>query len=220
MTGASTGRLDAVCVVFADRDAPSKRAPRTAIDKRPVTGPVRVETGGVTGDHVCDTKFHGGRDKAVYAYSTEEAERWASELGRPLAPGWFGENLRVVGVPTTDAVIGTRWRIGDVELEITEPRVPCGTFAHWSGEPRWVKRFTERADVGAYMRVLTPGRIQAGDAVEILSVPAHGVTVRDVFVGDDAARLARLLAEQPDLADTVEARVRKFLNRLEEQVPS
>lgn len=64
--------------------------------------------------------------------------------------------MRVVGVPTTDAVIGTRWRIGDVELEITEPRVPCGTFAHWSGEPRWVKRFTERADVGAYMRVLTP----------------------------------------------------------------
>ncbi|CAM2923686.1 MOSC domain-containing protein [Prescottella defluvii] len=217
MTG---GRLEAVCVVFAERDAPSRRAPRTAIDKRPVTGPVRVGTGGVTGDHVCDTQFHGGRDKAVYAYSTAEAARWETELGRPLAPGWFGENLRIDGAPTTDAVIGTRWRIGDVELEITEPRVPCGTFAHWAGEPRWVKRFTERADVGAYLRVLTPGHLQAGDPVEVLAVPAHGVTVRDVFVGDDPARLTRLLAEQSDLADAAEARVRKFLNRREEQVPS
>ncbi|WP_433610165.1 MOSC domain-containing protein [Prescottella agglutinans] len=215
-----TGRVDAVCVVFAERDAPSRRSPRTAIDKRPVDGPVRVETGGVTGDHVCDTKFHGGRDKAVYAYSAEEAERWGDELGRPLAPGWFGENLRVAGVPTTDAVIGTRWRIGTTELEVTEPRVPCGTFAHWSGEPRWVKRFTERADVGAYLRVLVPGHLQAGDPVEVLSVPSHGVTVRDVFTGDDPDRLRRLLVEQPDLADGADTRARKFLSRLEEQVSS
>ncbi|RVW07474.1 MOSC domain-containing protein [Prescottella agglutinans] len=213
-----TGRVEAVCVVFAERDAPSRRSPRTAIDKRPVDGPVRVEAGGVTGDHVCDTKFHGGRDKAVYAYAAEEADRWGDDLGRVLAPGWFGENLRVAGVPTTDAVIGTRWRIGTTELEVTEPRVPCGTFAHWAGEPQWVKRFTERADVGAYLRVLVPGRLRAGDPVEVLSVPAHGVTIRDVFTGADPDRLRVLLAEQPDLADGAQARVRKFLSRLEEQV--
>lgn len=215
-----TGRVEAVCVVFAELDAPSRRSPRTAIDKRPVPGPVRVEIGGVTGDHVCDTKFHGGRDKAVYAYSAEEAERWGAELGRELVPGWFGENLRVAGVATTDAVIGTRWRIGTTELEVTEPRVPCGTFAHWTGEPQWVKRFTERADVGAYLRVLVPGHLQAGDPVEIVSVPAHGVTVRDVFTGSDPERLRDLLTAQPDLADGAAARVRKFSNRLEEQVPS
>ena len=215
-----TGRVEAVCVVFAERDAPSRRSPRTAIDKRPVSGPVRVETSGVTGDHVCDTKFHGGRDKAVYAYAAEEADRWGGELGRALAPGWFGENLRVAGVPTTDAVIGTRWRIGTAELEVTEPRVPCGTFAHWTGEERWVTRFTERADVGAYLRVLVPGHLQAGDPVEILSVPAHGVTVRDVFTGADPDALRPLLAAQPDLADGARDRVRKFLSRLEAQVPS
>ncbi|WP_420880119.1 MOSC domain-containing protein [Rhodococcus sp. (in: high G+C Gram-positive bacteria)] len=215
-----TGRVESVCVVFAELDVPSRRSPRTAIDKRPVTGPVRVETGGVAGDHVCDTKFHGGRDKAVYAYSAEEAERWGADLGRELAPGWFGENLRVAGVATTDAVVGTRWRIGSTELEVTEPRVPCGTFAHWTGEPRWVKRFTERGDVGAYLRVLTPGLLRAGDPVEIVSVPAHGVTVRDVFTGDAPDRLRALLTVQPDLADGAATRVRKFLNRLEEQVPS
>ncbi|QCQ89805.1 MOSC domain-containing protein [Rhodococcus sp. SGAir0479] len=215
-----TARVEAVCVVFAERDTPSRRAPRTAIDKRPVTGPVRVETAGLTGDHVCDTKFHGGRDKAVYAYSAAEARRWADELGRELPVGWFGENLRVSGVATTDAVIGTRWRIGTTELEVTEPRVPCGTFAHWSGEPQWVKRFTARADVGAYLRVLVPGHLQAGDPVELLTVPAHGVTVRDVFTGAHPGRLRALLAGQPDLARDAQARVRKFLNRLEEQVPT
>lgn len=215
-----TGRVEAVCVVFAELDAPSRRSPRTAIDKRPVIGPVRVETGGLTGDHVCDTKFHGGRDKAVYAYSAEEAGRWSDELGRELPAGWFGENLRVTGVATTDAVIGTRWRIGTTELEVTEPRVPCGTFAHWTGEPQWVKRFTGRADVGAYLRVLTPGRLQAGDPVQIVSVPEHGVTVRDVFTGADPARLRALVAAPGDLADGAATRIRKFLNRLEEQVPS
>lgn len=215
-----TGRVEAVCVVFAELDAPSRRSPRTAIDKRPVPGPVRVETGGVTGDHVCDTKFHGGLDKAVYAYSAEEAGRWGAELGRELVPGWFGENVRVAGVPTTDAVIGTRWRIGTTELEVTEPRVPCGTFAHWTGEPQWVKRFTERADVGTYLRVLTPGHLQAGDPVEIVSVPGHGVTVRDLFVGDAPDKLRVLLTEQPDLADGAETRARKFLDRVEAQVQS
>lgn len=215
-----TGRVDAVCVVFAERDAPSKRAPRTAIDKRPVDGPVRVATSGLSGDYVCDTQFHGGRNKAVYAYGAEEAHRWAAELARDLPAGWFGENLRVSGVATTDAVIGTRWCIGTAVLEVTEPRVPCGTFAHWSGEPQWVKRFTARADVGAYLRVVTPGQLQWGDPVEVLSVPEHGVTVRDVFTGADADRLRTLLSAQPDLARDAEARVRKFLNRLGEQVPS
>lgn len=215
-----TARVEAVCVVFAERDAPSRRSPRTAIDKRPVPGPVRVELGGVTGDYVCDTKFHGGRDKAVYAYSAEEADRWSAELGRDLPAGWFGENLRVTGLATTDAVIGTRWRIGTTELEVTEPRVPCGTFAHWSGEPQWVKRFTARADVGAYLRVLTPGLLQAGDPVEILSVPDHGVTVRDVFTGEDATRLRALLDGQPGLSVNAQARARKFLDRLEAQVSS
>ncbi|RVW06476.1 MOSC domain-containing protein [Rhodococcus spongiicola] len=213
-----TGRVEAVCVVFAERDTPSKRAPRTAIDKRPVDGPVLVTPDGLTGDYVCDTKFHGGRDKAVYAYSAAEADRWGRELGRALAPGWFGENLRLAEVATTDAVIGTRWRIGSTELEITHPRVPCGTFAHWTGEPRWIERFTARADVGAYLRVLAPGHLQAGDPVEILSVPTHGVTVRDVFVGDDPHKLRVLLAQQPNLAAVAETRIRKFLNRVGERV--
>ncbi|MBF6202422.1 MOSC domain-containing protein, partial [Nocardia cyriacigeorgica] len=94
------------------------------------------------GDHVCDTTNHGGEHQAVYAYAEADAARWASELDRELPVGWFGENLRVSGLPLSDAVLGARLAIGDTLLEVSAPRVPCSTFQQWAGEPQWVKRFT------------------------------------------------------------------------------
>ncbi len=189
----------AVCVVHADIDVPG-RSGRSAIDKRPVPQ-ARVEALGLVDDHVCDTKNHGGPNQAVYAYAEEDAQRWGAELGRELPAGWFGENLRVQGVPVSDAVVGTRWRIGDVLLEVTAPRVPCLNFAFWSGEDRWVKRFAERGDTGTYFRVLAPGTVAAGTAIDVAYTPAHGVTVRELFERQDAERMARLLAAEPTLTD-------------------
>ena len=199
------GRVDAVCVVHAIRDSGTRRVPVTAIDKRPVAGPVHVHTVGLAGDRQCDTEHHGGRYKAVYVYGEDEAQRWASELGRDLPSGWFGENLRLSGIRTTDAVVGERWRVGTggLMLEVTEPRTPCGTFGIWATEPGWVKRFTARGDTGAYLKVVSEGPVAAGDTIEVVSVPGHGVTVREVFTGRDPDRLALLLAEQEDLPPTV-----------------
>ncbi|SDC72736.1 MOSC domain-containing protein [Rhodococcus tukisamuensis] len=224
MTGLApaAGRVEAVCVLFAERDSGTRRVPRTAIDKRPVAGPVGVHAAGLDGDRVCDTEHHGGAFKAVYAYQEDEARRWAAELGRDLPAGWFGENLRVSGLPTSDAVIGERWRLGDrddaPELEVTGPRTPCGTFGVWAAEPGWVKRFAERADTGAYLRVVRGGRVVAGDAIERVHVPAHGVTVRDLFTGRDPERLALLLAQQPDLSPSVEDKARRRITGLKVQV--
>lgn len=221
-----TGTVDAVCVVHTERDSGVRRVPRTAIDKRPVGGRVPVGRLGLGGDYVCDTEFHGGVYQAVYAYQSAEARRWATELDRELAPGWFGENLHISNLAVTDAVIGERWHItgaeaSDVlELEVTAPRVPCGTFGVWAQEKGWVKRFTERADVGAYLRVTRTGTIAAGDSVTRIHVPDHGVTVREVFTGTDPDRLRRLLDEQNDLAPTVVERVRKHLDRAEIEVSS
>ncbi|EOM74396.1 MOSC domain-containing protein [Rhodococcus rhodnii] len=211
------GRVVAVCVVHTERDSGSRRAPRTAIDKRPVDGDVQVGLLGLAGDHVCDTEFHGGEHKAVYAYHDDEAQRWAGELGRDVAPGWFGENLRIAGpVTATDAVVGERWRIGEqLVLEVTGPRVPCGTFGTWTGERRWVKRFTERADTGAYLRVVTAGPVRAGDAVRRIHVPDHGVTVREVFTGEQPDRLEALLAAVPDLSPSATERIDHHLSRAE-----
>ena len=153
----------------------------TAIDKRAVQGPVNLRTFGVFGDVQADTEHHGGPDQAVYAYSQEDADYWSAELGRPIPPGVFGENLRTQGVATTHAVIGTRWRIGKALLEVTSPRVPCATFGERMGEPAWVKRFTLAGRVGRYLRVLESGKVQAGDVVVVEHVPDHGITVGKFF---------------------------------------
>ncbi|WP_072806789.1 MOSC domain-containing protein [Rhodococcoides yunnanense] len=205
-----TGFVEAVCVVHADVPVGRRSVVNSAIDKRPVAGAVDVHELGLAGDHSSDTKFHGGIDQAVYAYDDAEAQRWSSELGREIPPGWFGENLRTVGVPVTDAVIGSSWRIGTTLLEVTIARRPCGTFARWVDEPRWVRRFTERGDVGAYLKVVEPGLLAAGDPIVVESVPEHGVTVRTLFEGNDVDGLKRLL-ETPNLAVKVERDVRAAL---------
>ncbi|MEV0947719.1 MOSC domain-containing protein [Rhodococcus sp. NPDC049939] len=212
------GKVLAVCVLYSERDSGSKRVTRTAIDKRPVDGAVRVTTAGLSGDYVCDTVNHGGPFKAVYAYQENEARRWESELGRELPPGWFGENLRLDDIATTDAVIGERWQIGTTELEVTGPRTPCATFGRWASEPKWVKRFTQRADTGAYLRVVAEGSVAAGDAVHRIHVPAHGVTVRDLFTGRDPQRLVALLEQQENLAPTVAEKARRQIAGLEARV--
>ena len=154
----------------------------TAIDKRPVDGPVRVHKLGLRGDIQANRIHHGGEDQALYAYSQEDADYWAGELGRELPPGLFGENLRVAGIGATDAVIGERWKIGlDVEVEVTSPRTPCATFQRRIGDREWVKRFTAAGKVGTYLRVVRTGAIQAGDHIHRIFLPTHGVTVGKWF---------------------------------------
>jgi MOSC domain-containing protein YiiM len=187
------------------RPNPWKPVARTGIDKRPVSGPVMVTAPGpkghgdvgLAGDRAYDVRHHGGTDQAVYAYAREDLDAWAAELGRTLDNGVFGENLTTVGVAVNDALIGERWRIGDdVILEACCPRIPCGTFQGWMEREGWIKRFTAAARAGAYLRVISPGLISAGDPVAIDYRPAHDVTVAVTFraLTTEPELLPRLLA--------------------------
>jgi MOSC domain-containing protein YiiM len=137
-----------------------------------VTEPVQVGRLGLTGDTICDTANHGGPDQAVYAYAEEDAAWWqaelADELSFPLRPGSFGENLTLRGIEVSDAVIGERWRIGGVILQVATPRIPCSTFAGFWQVRQLVKRFTQAGRPGAYLRVLTEGELRAGDPITVL----------------------------------------------------
>jgi MOSC domain-containing protein YiiM len=181
------------------RPNPWKPVALTGIDKQPATGPVMVTapgpkgTGevGLAGDRVYDVKHHGGPDQAVYAYAREDLDAWEGELGGYLDNGGFGENLTTRGVDVNGALIGERWRIGrDLVLEACCPRIPCGTFQGWLAQAGWIKRFTEAARPGAYLRVIEPGQVSAGDAVVIEHRPGHGVTVGVTF---------RALTTEPEL---------------------
>jgi MOSC domain-containing protein YiiM len=162
----------------------------TGIDKHPVSGSLMVtapeseRTGavGLAGDRVFEVDFHGGRDMAVYAYAREDLDFWEGELGVPLRSGVFGENLTTAGIDVNGALIGERWRIGqDVVLEVCQPRIPCRTFQGWLAQEGWVKRFTVAARPGTYLRVIEPGRIQAGDPIAVQHRPGHDVTVALTF---------------------------------------
>ncbi|MCX5092275.1 MOSC domain-containing protein [Streptomyces sp. NBC_00365] len=191
----------------------------TGIDKRPVDGPVRVAApgpkgvgaSGLAGDAVCDLRHHGGNDQAVYAVAREDLDDWGRELGRPLASGSFGENLTTEGLDVSGARIGERWRVGsEVVLEVTCGRIPCRTFQGHLGEQRWVKRFTQKGAPGAYLRVIEPGEIRAGDPIEIVHRPDHEVTVALAFRAETTERtlLPRVLAAgdalHPELLEMAE----------------
>jgi MOSC domain-containing protein YiiM len=155
----------------------------SGIDKRPVSGSVRVTVpgagrSGVDGDSICDVESHGGPGQAVYAFAREELDWWQVRLGRRLPNGIFGENLTATGLDLTTARLGERWQVGEeVVLAVTGPRIPCSTFARWMGTRGWLKAFTQRACPGAYLRVVTPGRVRAGDVIEVVSRPDHEVDI-------------------------------------------
>ena len=179
----TTGILLAVCRVH-ELLPTSDSTGVTAIDKRAAEGSVKVHGLGLSGDVQASRKHHGGESKAVYAYSQDDADYWAAELGMDIHPGLFGENLRIAGQPVSEAVIGERWQIGErTILEVTCPRTPCRIFAVRMKQPRWVVRFAEAGRVGTYLRVIRNGTISAGDQITVIRRPDHGVTSGDAFRG-------------------------------------
>ena len=186
----AVGRIVSVNVAVPRRN-PATGMGFTGIDKRPVDHLVTVRAPGprtagrhtgLVGDQIFDIEHHGGDDRAVYAYAREDYDWWQARLTRRLANGLFGENLTTEDVDVNGAVIGERWRVGpQVVLQPTFGRIPCVTFQHKMGEPRWVKTFTRAMRPGAYLRVLKPGTVWAGDPVTVEDRPAHGVTIAQAF---------------------------------------
>ena len=188
--------------------------PTTGIEKHPVTGPVRITYAGVEGNAVADTVNHGDEWMRVYAYAVEDYAWWQAELGRPLAPGHFAEQLTTSGIDLNGAIVGETWRVGTAVLQIAHVRTPCLTFKGWMGHSgyeatAWVKRFVLAGRPGPYFRVLEEGVVEAGSAIDVLERPAHGVTVAELFAAVTVRPdlLPRLL-EVPDLKPWVVARAR------------
>jgi MOSC domain-containing protein YiiM len=160
---------------------------RSGIDKMPADGPVAVTVpgwgaSGVAGDAIVDRPNHGGPDQAVYAYAREDLEFWAAKLDRSLRGGFFGENLTTLGLDITGAVVGEVWRVGTTTtLQVTSPRIPCVTFTDQMKRGRWVKEFTQEVRPGAYLRVLGPGQVRAGDPVVVEDRPDSPVTIGVMF---------------------------------------
>ena len=179
-----------------------RRTVSTAIWKTPVEGRVAVRGVNLAGDDQADRSVHGGPDKAVYAYASEETDAWEAELHRDLGPAPFGENLTTEGIDVSGALVGERWRIGTTLLEVVQPRLPCFKLGLRIGDPGFLKRFVRASRPGAYLRIVEEGELGAGDAIEVdlEHLPDHGVTMRlifDALLLDDS--LIPLVLEAPEL---------------------
>ncbi len=200
--------MDAARIVSLNLGTPREvewegRSFSTAIVKTPAAGRVELRGVNLVGDDQANRRVHGGHDKAVYAYAAESYAWWETELGTRLGPGTFGENLTTGGIDADGATIGERWRVGTAVLEVAEPRIPCFKLGWRMRDARFVKRFSQALRLGVYLRIVEPGSAAAGEPIELLARPAHGLSAREVariFLFEHA-RAAELLAV-PALADS------------------
>ena len=176
-----TSRIESVNL-GQPRDVPWRGSSvSTSILKEPVAGRVRVAGVNLDGDRQADLTVHGGPDKAVYVYPAEHYPAWERELGRPLAPGAFGENLTVSGLPLEDAIcIGDRLRAGSAELLVVQPRLPCFKLGIRFNDPGMLRRFLVSGRTGYYLRIAAEGDVAAGDPVYLVERHPAGVPVAEI----------------------------------------
>jgi MOSC domain-containing protein YiiM len=174
------------------------RRARSAIWKKPAAGRIVARGVNLAGDDQADRQAHGGPDKAIYAYAIEDARWWEQEIGRPFSYGEFGENLTTEGIDVNDALIGERWQIGTVVVEVSEPRIPCWRLGVRMNDNLFPRRFTQAMRPGSYLRILAEGEIGAGDEIRVVEKPQTDLTVRDVFriYTRNREEVERLLAVQ------------------------
>ena len=158
-------------------DTPRKRS---GIYKHAIASSVEVTPLGIVGDRVGNLTHHGGPDQAVYLYSESDYAWWDARGVAPTHSGSFGENL-TLSEWWPDVRVGDRVTIGSVLLELTGPRIPCGTLATRMADPQFVKRFRDAERCGAYARVLQRGTVSAGMAVTLERAPSDFPTMLELY---------------------------------------
>jgi len=157
------------------------RTVHTGIWKAPVAGPRLVRRLNVDGDGQGDLGGHGGEQRAVLVYQVESYRHWQQHLGREhLDYGMFGENFTVDGLSDDEVCIGDRYRIGEAEFEVSQPRVTCFRVGMRLGEPTLPSLLVAHRRPGFYMRVLVEGRVRAGDEIVRTRQGPHALTVADI----------------------------------------
>lgn len=153
----------------------------TGIYKTQIDGPVKVSRLNIEGDQQADLTVHGGINKAIYAYPVEHYDYWTNS--RPdleFSPGVFGENLSVSGLLEGSVHIGDQFKIGEVVLQVTTPRLPCFKLGIKMGDPGFIKEFMLANRTGFYFKVIQEGYLDDGDPITQLKSNPFDLSVRDV----------------------------------------
>ncbi len=171
------------------------RSVRTAIWKSPVEGEVAVSGVNLAGDDQADRRVHGGIDKAVYAYASEDHRWWSGVLAAEVGAGAFGENLTTAGLDLNRCFVGDRWLVGTAVLEVAQPRTPCFKLAMRMNDPSFPGRFDAVNRPGAYLRIVRPGTVRRGDAIHVEPTTRPAVRIGDFAVAADDDELLRRITD-------------------------
>ena len=196
----------------------------TGVWKHPVDGPAMVRRLNIDGDGQGDTNGHGGEQRAVLVYQIQSYRHWQQHFGRDdLSHGSFGENFTVTGLADDEVCIGDRYRIGEAEFEVTQPRVTCYRVGLRLGEPELPALLVSHYRPGFYLRVITEGRVQAGDPIVKTRTGPGALSVAETdallyLPGKDPARL-RVAAQIPALSPGWQQSFRELLQAAGEVSP-
>ncbi len=152
----------------------------TGIYKEPVDE-IRIRKFFVEGDHVMDSKIHGGEDKAVYGYPNEHYDFWrAAYPSVPMSWGMFGENITTDGMYEGVTDIGAVYRIGNALLRVTAPRFPCYKLAARFDSADIIKHFLHSKKSGFYFTVVEEGVVKPGDRIVLEQAGDLHLSIEDV----------------------------------------
>ncbi|KAH7069694.1 pyruvate kinase-like protein [Paraphoma chrysanthemicola] len=155
----------------------------SAIAKTPLLGPTEITKDGITSDEHAYLP-HRSPDKALLHYCTAHYDEWKKEIPTSEAffnPGGFGENFFNTEVSEKTVCIGDRLAIGEVIVEVTEPRVPCFKLNHRFQVEDMAKRAQTLFRTGWLYRIIKPGTVQVGDMIRLLERPHPEWTVARVM---------------------------------------
>ena len=130
--------------------------------KQPVAKIQIVDTG------VVDDAHAGPWHRQVSILGQEDVDFFAKEAKREISPGEFAENLTISGIALDKVSILDRFRIGQVELEVTQIGKQC------HGDNCAIFREVGRCVMpkkGLFCRVIKKGQIEPGDCIEYIPRP-------------------------------------------------
>lgn len=154
----------------------------TGIFKYPVTKPIFLDIETVQGDAICDRKYHGGIDQAVYGYSAKHHEYWKERYPNiEWTYGMFGENLTIDDLEETTTHVGDTYKVGECILEVTKQRDPCMKLGVRFNDMKIVKQFWNTTMCGVYFKVVQTGNVKVGDEFELMKKCLENPTIANLY---------------------------------------
>ncbi len=153
---------------------------RSSIYRNRISGPIRLEFGGLEGDEVSNKEHHGWPSMAVCCHSLDHYAFWNKGLELDLQPGGVGENWTLANAPEDEICIMDVYDVGTAQVQVSKPRTPCQKQGKRVGRSDWVRMTIQELRTGFYLQVLREGIVQAGDDWRLVERPHAGVSLKAI----------------------------------------